>query len=92
VVTTPHCGEPIMEPAMSSRSPTVLCTSPARPATRRRTTIGRLTAIATVLAACASLFAFVLLHRSPLPEESVLLAASTLADPWHVALPPKSSP
>lgn len=78
-----------------SRSPTLPGASSARPAaqpaTLRRITIGHVVAIITALAACASLLAFVLLHQSPLPEESVLLAASTLADPWQATSPLKSS-
>lgn len=70
-----------------SRSLTDPNRHPARPATRsapiRRITIGHLASIATALVAGLSLFAFVLLHRSPLPEESALLVVSMLADPWH---------
>ena len=77
------------------RSPTVLSASSARPTVQaapfRRITFGHLAAIAAALAACASVLAFVLLHRAPLPEESVLLAASTLGTPGQAISPLKSS-
>ena len=71
-------------------------TTPATPLTGgprpvRHITIGLAAALAIALAACLSVLAFVVLHRAPLPEESVLLAASTLTDPWHATSPLKSS-
>ncbi|MGH6623916.1 MAG: hypothetical protein ACREBN_08085 [Burkholderiaceae bacterium] len=77
------------------RLPTVPGASSARPSvpasTFRRITFGQLAALAAPLAACASLLAFVVLHQAPLPEESVLLAASMLGTPGQTVSPLKSS-
>lgn len=57
-----------------------------------RRVAGFLAALVATSLVVASVFAFVGLNRAPLPEETILLAASDLAGSWSGPAAQKSSP